>query len=462
MASTASDASPTAPKEIALSAAWNAQAFRGPIRTREGRSVDIIARGTWTHGFGPDFRDAMIALDGRELRTGSVEIHLTTRGWREHGHDRDPRYDDVVLHIVLDDDGSETRRSDGMVVPVAAIGHLLTEPLDADATATSDWSRFGGEACAPDLVRDHPAIARQVLYRLGDTRLAARAARLEARLTEDAPGHVLYATLLDGLGYGQNRVPMADLAATLPLADLEAALLATAPSDRLATARALLLGTAGFLPLAPTDAALAHLTPAAVAEVEAHWQRAGAPWRHTALAPTAWQRARVRPANHPAARLVAGAALVTAALDRGGLVAALLEPLRGRALAVADEPGRLPDLVEHLRVLSTSTDAPGIGTDRAAAIVASGLLPFALALAAQNDDYGLMDGAALVWERLPWADSNEVTRRALGQVAGSARLTGLGTRGQQGLIHLDQTLCGPRRCRECPIAHASVATASAE
>ena len=460
MASTASDVSPAAPREIALSAAWNAQAFRGPLRTREGRTVDIIARGGWTHGFGPDFRDAMIALDGRELRTGSVEIHLTTRGWREHGHDRDPRYDDVVLHVVLNDDGSETRRSDGMIVPVAAIGPLLTEPLDTHATATADWSRFGGAACAPDLVRDHPAIARQILDRLGDTRLAARAARLEARLTEEAPAQVLYATLLDGLGYGQNRAPMADLAATLPLIDLEAVLLATPRIDRLATARALLLGAGGFLPLAPADANVAHLDPGAVADVETHWQRAGGPWRHSTLPPTAWQRARVRPANHPAARLMAGAALVTSALNHGGLVAATLEPIRGRAAAVADQPGQLPDVIEHLRALSASADTPGLGADRAAAMVASGLLPFALALAAQNDDYGLMDGAATVWERLPRADHNDVTRRALGQVAGDARLTGLATRGQQGLIHLDQTLCGPRRCRECPIAHATVSASA--
>jgi hypothetical protein len=28
----------------------------------------------------------------------------------------------------------------------------------------------------------------------------------------------------------------------------------------------------------------------------------------------------------------------------------------------------------------------------------------------------------------------------------------LGARLQQGLIHLDQSLCAPRRCFECPIA----------
>ena len=65
----------------------------------------------------------------------------------------------------------------------------------------------------------------------------------------------------------------------------------------------------------------------------------------------------------------------------------------------------------------------------------------------------LTDAAALAWERLPAAEPNEVTRRAQRQIAGAARLPGLSARGQQGLLHLDSTLCAPRRCYECPIAH---------
>src|SRR4051812_7015096 len=112
---------PIRPPELALSVLWNEQRFDGSLTTTDGRSVSIIHRGSWTHGFGPDFRDAMIALDGREILTGSVEIHLKTREWREHGHHLDSRYDAVVLHVVLDHDGSETRRADGGLVPVAVL-----------------------------------------------------------------------------------------------------------------------------------------------------------------------------------------------------------------------------------------------------------------------------------------------------------------------------------------------------
>lgn len=433
--------------EIALSAAWHAGRFAGPLPVIDGRTVEVIHRGIWSHGLGPDFRDALLLFDGRELRTGGVELHLRTRGWVEHRHHLDGRYDDVVLHAVLRHDGTETRRRDGALVPVVELGPLLTEPLAAEP-GTVDWSRFGGAACAPDVARRDPAGLRGILWELGDRRLAAKAARLEARLTAEPPADVLCAEIWDGLGFSANREPMRALAALLPLAAVEAVLAATPTADRPAIARGLLFGAAGFLPVAPADAAVARLDAPAIAAMEAAWHRRGAPWHGLTLPPTAWTRARVRPANHPAARLAAAAALVAAAQERGGFQAALLSPLRA-----GEDP------VAALRVLAEFGRAPGLGQERAAGVVANALIPFALALAEQTGDGALADAAARAWERLPAAEPNEVTRRATKQAAGNARLGSLGARGQQGLIHLDASLCAPRRCFECPVAHRVVADA---
>ena len=123
--------------EITLSAAWHAGAVPARLDTTDGVSLEIIHRGTWSHGLGPDFRDALILFDGRELRAGSIEIHLRTRGWGDHGHHLDPAYDTVVLHLVGQHDGTETRRLDGAIVPVAVIG-----PVDRFAVpefAAWDW-----------------------------------------------------------------------------------------------------------------------------------------------------------------------------------------------------------------------------------------------------------------------------------------------------------------------------------
>jgi hypothetical protein len=112
--------------------------------------------------------------------------------------------------------------------------------------------------------------------------------------------------------------------------------------------------------------------------------------------------------------------------------------------------------------LAAPPASPGIGPDRAGDMVASAIIPFALAYAEATGDHLLSETASTAWEALPAPASNAVTRRALAQVAGSGTVGSLGGRGMQGLIHLDGAYCAPRRCFECPIAHRVLAAAAAQ
>ena len=418
-------------REIAISAAWHAGEIPSQLVTTDGRAIEVVHRGAWSHGIGPDFRDALILVDGRELRAGDVEIHLRTRGWTDHGHHLDAGYGAVVLHVVGEHDGSATRRHDGALVPVVAVG-----PADRFAVpelATWDWDRVGGESCAAGIAATTPQVVRETLFRLGDTRLAARAARLEARLAADTPGQILWEELLDGLGFASNREPMRALARLTRLQQLED-LMQTAPADaRLALARGILLGAAGFLPLSPAEAHLGGLTPHEIASLEGVWRTRGAPWRSSAIAATAWQRARIRPANHPVPRLLTAAAMLATGSEDAGVLPVVMRTLLDRG-----------DPVTSLTGLA-SRGAVALGVDRALDIIASGLIPFALALASHSGDDELAAAAALQWERLPAPAPSAVIRRAARQVAGPAPLGRIGARGSQGLIQLDTTTARSRR-----------------
>jgi hypothetical protein len=431
--------------EIALCAAWHVGSIPRPFQTIDGTAVDIVHRGFWSHGLGPDFQDSLLLFGAQELRAGAVEVHLRTRGWIDHGHHLDPAYDSVILHVVAQHDGSETRRQDGALVPVLEIGHI--DASQVPDMAGWDWDRVGGHACAERIAADRPDLLRTVLHRLGDARLAARAARLEARLVAQPPGEILWSELLDGLGYAANRAPMRALAARVPAAALESSLKATRCDDRAAVARGVLLGCAGFLPLSPAEADLGRLTAGNVRQLESAWRERAAAWRDALLPSTGWNLSRVRPANHPVPRLLAAASVITIAGAGGGLVAALLALVRDA-----------PDAVAALRGLTSGDGSPGIGDDRAIDIIASVLLPFALACAEQSGDGDLGDAARALWERLPDPARNAVTRRAAAQVAGTARLSKIGARGAQGLIQLDTALCQPRRCFECPVAQVALSS----
>ena len=79
------------------------------LRTTGGEQIQVVYPGRRNLGPGPDFLDAIIALDGRRLRHGHIEIHTVTSAWRTHGHAPDPAYHNVMLHVVWDDDGPGAR-----------------------------------------------------------------------------------------------------------------------------------------------------------------------------------------------------------------------------------------------------------------------------------------------------------------------------------------------------------------
>lgn len=68
-----------------------------------GDEIEIIEVGKQNFDSGPDFFDARIKV-GDVLWAGNVEIHVKASSWTKHGHNNDPAYDNVVLHVVCEDD----------------------------------------------------------------------------------------------------------------------------------------------------------------------------------------------------------------------------------------------------------------------------------------------------------------------------------------------------------------------
>ena len=350
--------------ELTLAKVWQAQwLVPGPWRTTDGRTVVVRYRGRWSAGFGPDFADARLILDGREI-TGAVEIHRRAADWRAHGHHLDPAYNAVALHVVLDDDGTTVRTRDGRMLPTLALAPLLAGPLADFPAGSAPLGGLGDTPCAHDFLTTGTADMLRVLGRAGDERFALKAAAMEARFAAAPPGDVLYAAFLDALGYSANRAPMATLAAALPLRDLEQAVIQSSADQREQIAAAFLLGNGGFLNSPPGF--ILHTTV-----LRDMWHAMG--WS-AALAVTSWETARVRPANHPARRLLALATLLANGGAAEGLIATCLAPL----LTYPDEPRLIVRaLRQTLRPPSRllAGDTSPIGADRAGEIAVNAVIP---------------------------------------------------------------------------------------
>ena len=69
------------------------------LQTTDGRTVEVIDTGLHNRNAGPDFFNAKVRIGGT-MWVGNVEIHLKSSDWYRHGHDHDPKYNNVVLHVV--------------------------------------------------------------------------------------------------------------------------------------------------------------------------------------------------------------------------------------------------------------------------------------------------------------------------------------------------------------------------
>src|SRR6185369_2011667 len=80
---------------------WKQTAFRTEsLTTVDGKAVEILSTGGLNTDGGPDFKNARVRIGGILYR-GDIELHRTAAEWKHHSHHRDPKYNGVVLHVVL-------------------------------------------------------------------------------------------------------------------------------------------------------------------------------------------------------------------------------------------------------------------------------------------------------------------------------------------------------------------------
>ncbi len=73
------------------------------LLTTDGEPIRILDYGSHNYGAGPDFLNGKIDYRST-LWLGHIEIHVRSSDWYKHHHQLDPAYDQVVLHVVYEDD----------------------------------------------------------------------------------------------------------------------------------------------------------------------------------------------------------------------------------------------------------------------------------------------------------------------------------------------------------------------
>ena len=420
-------------KEAFLHYVWRTRRFRRDgLRTTAGAEVDLLQFGQYNTGSGPDFSGARVRIDGT-VWAGHVEMHLRSSDWHHHRHQFDPAYDNVVLHVVWEDD-EPVLNARGVALPTLVLAPLVPglvvdryEELAADEHAIP-CQRYLSET--PQLVLDG-WVERMTLQRL--ERKTEEAHRLLTAKRSDWDG-AFFHQLGRCLGLPLNADAMDALLEALPLTVLQ-----RYRADAVAL-EALLLGTAGLLE--PHVEYFDEYPRQLVREYEHLARKHGI----TPLHPGMWNFRGLRPASFPTVRLVQLAAMLRS-LPR--VFDAFLEEGDPRAML------KLFDVEPHgyWRTHYVLDRASGprrktIGKSAGQTAIINAVVPFVFL-------YGRLQGrpecearALSLLEQLP-PERNAVIEQwaAIGLEPETAAES-------QALLTLRKEYCRPRRCLECAIGHA--------
>lgn len=83
---------------------WQFQYFnKGQLTTQHGENLQIIFPGQYNTNQGPDFLEAKVRI-ANTTWAGNIELHFRTSDWEKHNHHRDDNYNNVILHVVWEND----------------------------------------------------------------------------------------------------------------------------------------------------------------------------------------------------------------------------------------------------------------------------------------------------------------------------------------------------------------------
>jgi hypothetical protein len=486
--------------ELFLRHIWSRQYLNASkLRTCDGRLLKVIEVGRLNLDGGPDFAESRIKI-GTTTFVGDVEIHRTVADWFTHQHQNDPRYNRVILHVVLEGrpQGLDTTSLSGRTIPVLVLSDFLTESIQ------SIWQKaiLDERARKSERIRcfhknnnvDDPILTGW-LRKLATERLELKLRRFEERLKDLAYEHlmtvreqpktygepamegfpdeipppykeltqrdyskkelweqVLYEGLMEGLGYAKNQEPFLQLAHSVTLRRLRESRM---EKDNVRRA-AFLFAVAGLLP--KIKSMRERDSKEYVRGLIRAWNEMRSSIRVAKLRASDWQFFPTRPNNFPTLRISAASVLIGKILN-DDLFRVIIQTLKS-----ADDPERSHRMLNRLLTVESDEfwkhhydfDQPtrktmvALGISRINELLVNTIIPIALLYARIFKDSQVREHALDFYESFPPLEDNTLTRLMQTQFLRNKLPLDRASR-QQGLIQLYKFYCVEQRCPECEV-----------
>ncbi len=417
-------------EEYFLHYIWQFQKFdKTALALAEG-TLNILQPGFRNFNAGPDFLQAKVQI-ANVTWSGAVEIHIKSSDWLSHRHQMNPAYNQVILHVVWEDD-QPVLREDGTLMPTLALKDRVDTSVYEEYRKLVDNPMF--IPCAPRIHTVPSIVMTSMQERAAVERLSAKATDV-LHMLDEANGdweQTCYWLLAKNFGFKINSQAFLTTSVQVPFKIIQK------HKGNLQQVEALLFGQAGLLQQKGADEYQEQLQK----EFRFLNRKYKLP---SPLAIVQWKFMRLRPANFPSLRMAQLAAVL-----------ATRQRLFQDFLAVSDIK-QLKSILkqetsaywsEHYHFGKSSARHPAKIGDAAIeniAINTIAVLQAAYSVRVQEEKH--MDNALSLLESCKAEDNRIIS--AWKQL----KIKPANARESQALLQLHNHYCTPRLCLSCKIGH---------
>lgn len=413
-------------QEQLLQFIWQHNLYNGAqLTTVEGDTLTIIHPGTLNKNAGPDFLDARIRI-GNTILAGNIELHVYASDWGKHGHSNDAAYDNLILHVVYEDDLNMHSPS----LPLLILNsHIPSSVLNQYKNLNNVPANI---PCASQLQTVRDIVKEGWLSRLLAERWEEKLISWKELLDESVEDwrNLLYWRMAANFGFKVNADPFLQLARSLPLN-----ILAKYKDNKLQI-EALLFGQGGMLDKNFNDEYPNKL------KTEYNYLRSK--YKLQPLPAHLWKFLRLRPANFPTIRIAQFADLITKSLH---LFSQLIEcndikQINPLLQAVASEYWRTHYTFDEL---AEDVSSKKLGKSSIDNIIINTVAPIQFLYAQRMGDSNMQERA------LQLLDSLKPEKNHIIDEWSDYKWTAKNASESQAQIHLYNHYCLPKKCLQCAI-----------
>lgn len=396
------------------------------LKSEGAEALSIIHTGNHNHNAGPDFNEAKVQI-AKQLWVGNVEIHVSSSDWYKHGHQNDPAYSNVILHVVYEDD-KPVMDKNGQPVPTLVLQGLFDEHLYWRYEQLVQAQEI--IPCASQFATVDEMVKETMLERVLVERLEMKATAIKELWEQNNRNwnETFYQWMARGFGLKVNAEPMLMLTRALPQGVL------AKHKDNLFQLEALLFGVAGLLKDEGEDYAK---------ELDKEFQFLKSKYGLEEMEPSLWKFARLRPPSFPTVRIGQFAALIHRSENLFSKVLGL-GSFKVLGQLLSDSPGIY--WREHYKFgTSHPRSRGGMGKAFQEILIINVIVPFLFIYGKVKEESFYCQRAMDLLDQMGGED-NKITRiyKNLGLEMDTAFRS-------QAAIQLNQQYCSVKKCLNCSI-----------